>query len=160
MASDQREGYIIGRRFDLAFFFAPSLLGVLVGAALLVRPAWTVAAWWLFTLLADGPHLFLTITRTYLDPRDRERIGLTLFLAPLWLLVGPLALLAARIGGSRAPWDLFLLFASVWSYHHTVRQHYGLLALYERRARADRRIARFDGLFLQGALWILGVVYM
>ncbi len=159
-AEDTRDGWIGGRAFDLAFFFGSSALAALVGVALLLRPAWTVPAWWLFTLLADGPHLLITGTRAYLDPGDRRRLGGALWLAPLWLLVGPLALAAARITGSRGPWDLFLLFAAVWSYYHVIRQHHGLLAIWEHHAGAGRREVRASGLFLQGALWTMTAVYL
>jgi hypothetical protein len=159
MASGPRAGFVGGRIFDLAFLFGSGALAFLVGVALLLRPGWTALVWWLFTLLADGPHLILTVTRTYLDPRDRGRLGLVLWLVPLWLLLGPLALVVSRVSGSRGPWDLFLLFAAVWSYQHVIRQHYGLLAISERQVVADRWISRLDGLFLQGALWGLTVVF-
>jgi hypothetical protein len=117
-----------GQAFELSFLFGSSALGVLVGVALLLRPAWTVPVWWVFTLLVEGPHLLGTLTRTYLDPRDRRRLGPALWLVPLWTLPGPLCVLAARFTGSQVPWDLFLLAAALWSYHHFIRQHFGLLA--------------------------------
>jgi hypothetical protein len=150
--------YVGGRAFDLAFFFGSGALAVILGAALLARPAWTLAAWWAFTLLVEGPHLVLTVTRAYLDAEDRRRLGSLAWRAPLWLLAGPIALLAARRTGSRAPWDLFLLAAALWSQYHGVRQHYGVLAILERHDRADRESARIDGWFLQGALWAMAAV--
>ena len=159
MAPSVRPGFVGRRAFDAAFLFGSGAVAFLVGVALLVHPAWTLPAWWLFTLLADGPHLILTVTRTYLDPRDRQRIGLALWLVPFWLLVGPAALGASRVLGSRGPWDLFLLFATLWSYQHIIRQHYGLLAICERHAGADRWVSRFDGLFVQGALWGMTAVF-
>jgi len=159
-AGDAGDGGIGGRAFDLVFFFGSSAAAALVGVGLLLHPAWTVPAWWLFTLLADGPHLFITATRTYLSPDDRRRLGLALWLAPLWLLAGPLALAITKVTGSRGPWDLFLLFAAVWSYHHVIRQHHGVLAIWEHHAGADRFEARASGIFLQGALWAMIVVYL
>jgi hypothetical protein len=160
MARDPEPGWIGGRAFDLAFFFGGSALAALTGVALLVHPAWTVPVWWLFTLLADGPHLIITALRTYVDPRDRARLGRALWLVPLWTLLGPLALLAARLTGSSIPWDLFLLLATGWGYYHVIRQHYGVLSIYERHDGAGRTFARLDGWFLQGSLWTMFAVYL
>ena len=148
-----------GRGFDLAYLFGSSAAGVLVGGALLLRPRWIVPAWWIFTVLADGPHLLITVTRAYVDPRDRRRLGWALWLVPLWILVGPIALGVGRVTGSSAPWTLFLAGAAVWSTYHFIRQHSGLLAICERRAGAGRVTARIDGLFLQGALWTMTFLY-
>jgi hypothetical protein len=37
--------------------------------------------------------------------------------------------------GGRLPYDLFLLFCSLWAYWHVVRQHYGVMVLYKKKAR-------------------------
>ena len=147
-------------RFDLAYLYGSSALGALVAALVLLRPSWVVPLWWIFTLLADGPHLIATVTRSYLDPRDRRRLGRAAWLAPLWILLGPAALLAGKLTGSGAPWQLFLALAGVWSTYHFIRQHAGLLAVCERRAGAEPRTMRVDALFLQGALWAMTLVYV
>ena len=159
MDASARRSIVGGRGFDLAYLFGSSAAGALVGAMVLARPAWTAPAWWLFTLLVDGPHLLITVTRTYLDPRDRRRLGRALWLVPLWILLGPSALAASRITGSPAPWALFLAAAGTWSTYHFIRQHSGLLAICQRRAGAGREAAKIDGIFLQGALWTMTLLY-
>lgn len=146
-------GYIGGRRFDRAFFFGGGALAVALGAITLLRPSLLIPIWWIFIVLFDGPHLFATLGRAYLDPADRRRLGRLLYLAPLWLLAGPLALGLMKWTGSRLPWDGFLLVTVLWGYYHYVRQHYGILAIYERHARADRRAFRLDSWFLQGGMY-------
>lgn len=156
----QDRGWIGGRVFDLVVFFGGSALAVVVGLALLARPAWTVAAWWGFTLLADGPHLVVTLARSYLDPKDRARLGRLLYIVPLWVLVGPLSLLVSKIIGSYGPWQLFLFVALMWSYYHAIRQHYGVMAIYARHDGVDAKTAKFDGFFLQAALWLITALFI
>ena len=146
-------GYIGGRRYDRAFFFGSGLLAAAFGAVTLLRPSLVVPIWWIFVVLFDGPHLFATLGRAYLDPADRRRLGRLLYTTPLWLLTGPIALGLMKLTGSRLPWDGFLLGTLFWGYYHNVRQHYGILAIYERHAHTDRRSFRLDSLFLQGGLY-------
>ncbi len=146
-------GWIGGRRFDLVFFFGSSAAAALVGLVLVAAPALVVPAWWAWLWLFDGPHLFATWTRTYFDAEQRRSRRRLLVGSLLWLLPGPAALAATKLTRSQAPFDLFLLFAGVWSYHHYVRQHYGLLSIYERLTGARDRARRIDSLFLYGSLW-------
>jgi hypothetical protein len=48
------------------------------------------------------------------------------------------------LAGRRLPYDLFLMLCTLWAYWHVVRQHYGVMVLYKRKAgdtaRADERV--------------------
>jgi hypothetical protein len=149
-----RGGWIGGPRFDLFFFFAGSAaLALVTGLAVLALPALAVPVWWAFLLLIEGPHLAATWLRTYLDPDERKARGRLLVASIAWLLPGLVCWAAARVTGTRAPLDLFLLVATLWSFHHGVRQHHGILAIYEHHARASASARRADRLFLHAALW-------
>ncbi|MDI3285401.1 hypothetical protein [Polyangium sp. 15x6] len=149
-----KAGWIGGRRFDLAFFFGSALLAALVGAFALAVPRAVVPLFVAFLVLVDGPHLAATWTRTYLDPGFRARRGRLLAGSLAFLLPGLAAWTLTRVMGLRAPMDLFLLVAALWSFHHAVRQSYGVLAIYQHHARTALPARKTDRLFLHGALWL------
>ncbi|MDI1432361.1 hypothetical protein [Polyangium sorediatum] len=149
-----KAGWIGGRRFDLVFFFGSALLAALVGAFALAVPGAVVPLFVAFLVLVDGPHLVATWARTYLDPDFRARRGRLLALSLAWLLPGLAAWSVTRATGLRAPIDLFLLAAALWSFHHNVRQSYGVLAIYQHHARTALPARKTDRLFLHGALWL------
>ncbi|WP_170319955.1 hypothetical protein [Polyangium spumosum] len=149
-----KAGFIGGPRFDLVFFFGSALVAALVGAFALAVPAAIVPLFVAFLLLVDGPHLVATWARTYLDPGFRARRRGLLLVSLAWLLPGLGAFALSRVTGERAPMDLFLLVAALWSFHHAVRQSYGVLAIYQHHARTTLPARKTDRLFLHGALWL------
>ena len=153
--ANRAQGFVGGRAEDLLWFVGGAALSIAAGALVLAVPSLLAPLFWLWLLLVDGPHLVATWSRTYLDPAERRRRGPLLGYSLLWLLPGPLAVLAARASGSRAPWDAFLLFAVLWAFHHAVRQNYGILSIYQRHASATPRARRLDSLFLYFFFWAL-----
>ncbi|MES2299578.1 MAG: hypothetical protein V4582_21250 [Pseudomonadota bacterium] len=148
-----QNGWIGGARFDLAFFFGSGLLAALAGALAVARPTLLLPMWFLWTGLVEGPHLVATWQRTYFDARMRREQGRLLLTSLAWMLPGPLALLATWISGRPEPFALFLGAAALWSYHHTVRQHHGVLSIYQRLGRADARARKLDSRLLHISLW-------
>ncbi len=147
-------GWIGGRRFDLFFFFGSALVAVAVGALALAVPAAVVPIFWAFLLFIEGPHLVATWTRTYLDATERSRRQRLLVGSLAWLLPGIVVWLAAHMGQSRAPIDLFLLFATLWSFHHAIRQLHGILAIYHHHAQSEIVARKYDRYLLHGWLWL------
>jgi hypothetical protein len=147
-------GWIGGRRFDLIFFFGSALIAASVGALALALPALVVPLFWAFLVFVEGPHLVATWARTYLDANERRRRRWLLVGSLAWLLPGLAAWLVARILHSRAPIDLFLLVATLWSFHHGIRQFYGILAIYQHHAQSALVARRYDRWFLHGTLWL------
>jgi hypothetical protein len=151
-------GWIGGKAFDLVFFFGSGLFGVAAGVLAMAAPSLVVPLWLVWLFLLDGPHLAATFTRTYLDPtwlREHRALGLgsLLLLTPGFVAFG-----AAKALGSPLPYDLFLLFATIWAFHHAVRQHYGILAIYQRHARPSPRERRIDTGMLYLSYWgLIGV---
>ncbi|MSP59100.1 MAG: hypothetical protein EXR72_01960 [Myxococcales bacterium] len=147
-------GWIGSRRFDLAFFFVGTpVAAVAVGALVLALPSLLVPLWWLWTVLIEGPHLCATWARTYLDPGERRRRRGLLIASLGFILAGPVVWAVARVTDSPSVFEGLVLFAALWSWHHGVRQQYGLLAIYQRLAGVEERVRRIDRWFLYGALW-------
>ena len=147
-------GWIGGRRFDLFFFFGSALIAVAVGAFALVFPGAVVPLFWAFLVFVEGPHLVGTWGRTYLDATERQRRGRLLVGSLAWLLPGLVACFAAHSLHSRAPIDLFLLFATLWSFHHAIRQLHGILAIYHHHAKSEIVARKYDRYLLHGWLWL------
>jgi hypothetical protein len=146
-------GWILDRRFDLFFFFFSGLVGAAAGALCLAVPALVIPLWWAWLLLLDGPHLVATFTRTYLDPDERRQRGRLFAWSLLAFAPGVAAWIAARATGARGPIDAYLLIATLWSWHHQIRQDYGIMSIYQRHARTPPRARRLDWWFLHGTLW-------
>lgn len=147
-------GWIGGKRFDLVFFFGSGLIAVAVGAFALAVPAIVVPLFWSFLVFVEGPHLVATWARTYLDASERRRRARLLVGSLAWLLPGIFVWIAAHALHTRAPIDLFLLFATLWSFHHAIRQLYGVLAIYHHHAKSDLTARKYDRYLLHGALWM------
>jgi hypothetical protein len=165
--------WIVSRRADLLWFHG----SVLAGLALLVlfallpplrdagytpaHPA--VLALLLWGVLFDGTHVFGTYARSYLAP-DAAHARLP---GPASFALVALGPMLALIDHSLCPPEVsllghagwlfrgFLLFAYLWAYWHLVRQHYGLIALYRRRAN-DRDTVEAR---LESALLWVGCLY-
>jgi 2-polyprenyl-6-methoxyphenol hydroxylase-like FAD-dependent oxidoreductase len=148
-----RGPWIISARQDLLWFQG----SVLAGLALLSFFAWSapvvpgaslgqpaLLALVLWGVLFDGTHVVGTYARSYLAPDSDSRAGLPGAWSWGLLAVGPAAALA---GGGLFPY--FLLGAYLWAYYHLVRQHWGFVALYRRRAGPGAGPARLD----QALLW-------
>ena len=148
-----RAGWLVDRRQDLL----STVGGLGASLVLLGLHLWggvsSVVLWWAWILALDGPHIFATVSRTYLDRRERESRRRLLLGSLGWFAAGPLAFGVALLVGKRLPFDLFLALTNLWAYWHVVRQHYGLMTLYQRKngdtLPVDRRV---DSLTLYGGL--------
>lgn len=125
--------WITNRNFDLIFYIGACLSSYFFIYLHLGLGASVLMLFWLWIMLVDGPHVFATISRTYLDREewhDRKR----LLLGSLgWFLPGPLILFACVLFRVRLPFFIFLIFAQLWAYWHVVRQHYGFMVLYQKK---------------------------
>jgi hypothetical protein len=148
-----RSPWIISRDADLIWFQGSVLTGLALVAFFACAPALTdatytathpaVVALLVWGVLFDGTHVFGTYARTYFAPDAASRAALPGPWAWSIVLSGPaIALLdhalcapsPSLLGNAGWLFRSFLLFAYVWAYWHLVRQHYGFLALYRRRA--------------------------
>src|SRR5262249_21348462 len=113
----------------------------------LSQPA--LAAVLLWGALFDGTHVWGTYSCTYFAPGADARASLPGIWSWGLLAVGPAVAILAAISGRSMPFQLFMMAAYGWAYWHLVRQHYGLVMLYRKRAgQRDPRGARVDALIL------------
>ena len=129
--------WIVSARQDLLWIHGSVLAGVLLlavlaaappidaGAGLLQPALLAVVLWGVFF---DGTHVVGTWARSYWAEDAASREGLPGAWSWAILLVGPAAALHAGAFGA------FLVVAYAWAFHHLVRQHWGFVALYRRRA--------------------------
>ncbi len=130
-----------------------------------------VVASWAFLL--DAPHVWATLGRTLCDPDEwRERRPVLLF-SFVWFAVGPLAILtpyllgavAARLGRPLPPAALgagallFFVTFRLWAYYHVVRQHWGFVSLYNRKA-GEAAAVRVDRWFFNAVMYMPLVLFL
>jgi hypothetical protein len=144
-----RARWLVGLREDLLSTVGGLSASLLLLALHVLGGVGAAPLWWAWVLLLDGPHIFATLSRTYLDARERRERPALLRGSLGWFAAGPLAFGLSLLVGTRRPFDAFLTLAMLWAYWHVVRQHYGLLSLYQRKSGdvhpVDRRV---DGLVL------------
>ncbi len=99
-----------------------------------------VFASWAYVV--DSPHLWATLTRTYLDPDEWLQRSGVLALSLIWFVAGPAAVLAPYLAGTLVPMTketmavggkVFFMLFRLWAYYHVVRQHWGFVSLYKRK---------------------------
>lgn len=141
---DAAPAWIIGRASDLTFLIGGALVAYAFLVAHLVFGVAAVTIYMLWVLAIDGPHVFATLSRTYLDDRERAARGALMRWSLCFFALGPASVAVSAAVGARLPYDLFLTFCTGWAYWHVVRQHYGVMVLYKKKAedtaRADDRI--------------------
>jgi hypothetical protein len=115
--------WIISRRDDLVWFIGPAAISYLALGLLAAGFPFTpiYLTWFLFV---DGPHVMGTITRTYLDKRERRRLGWFLWVVVPFVLIGPVMVWAGQA-------SLFYLFAVCWQHYHIAKQHLGFMMLWK-----------------------------
>lgn len=141
------QGWLFSPRVDLTVFAG----SVLVSVAFVLAAPWLGAvgdtplwAWLLFVVCVDVAHVWSTLFRTYLDTAElRRRPGLYLGAPLIAYATGVCAYLVS----SRTFWTLFAYVALT----HFVRQQYGWVALYGRKARVSPFERRLDAAAIYAA---------
>jgi hypothetical protein len=141
--------WVIGRANDLAWLIGGALLSYGMLGAHLFWGVPAVALFMFWVLAVDGTHVFATLSRTYLDAEERAAHSRLLRWSLGFFALGPVSVGLSLLAGGRMPYDVFLFLCSLWAYWHVVRQHYGVMVLYKKKARdlepLDNRI---DNAFL------------
>lgn len=115
--------WIISRRDDLVWFIGPAAVSFLaLGLMMAGFPITPIYLTWF--LAVDGPHVMGTVTRTYMDKRERKRLGWFLWIIIPFSIVGPLMVWAGQA-------SLFYLFAVCWQHYHIAKQHMGFMMLWK-----------------------------
>ncbi|MDY7226730.1 hypothetical protein [Hyalangium rubrum] len=141
------QSWLFGRGVDLTVFAGAALVSV----ALVLAAPWLGAvgdtplwAWVLLVVCVDVAHVWSTVFRTYLDGEELRRRPALYILAPLAAYV--LGVLAHLVSAGTF-WRLFAYVALL----HFVRQQYGWVALYARRARVSDFERRLDAAAIYAA---------
>jgi hypothetical protein len=162
------QSWILSRRDDLLWFQGSVVAGLGLLAFFLAAPRLddasyapghpAVLAVFLWGVLFDGTHVWATYARTYCAPDEGSRAGVPgawswglLALGPAVALLDGALRATTRSAPAGAGWlfRAFLVAAYLWAYWHLVRQHYGFLMLYRKRAgENERRGARLDSFIL------------
>ncbi|NOT54296.1 MAG: hypothetical protein HOP18_06790 [Deltaproteobacteria bacterium] len=174
VAAAEQHPWLISQRHDLVWFHGSVVAGLLLLGLFVLLPPFDTATytvthpavllllWW--GILFDGTHVWATYARSYLAPDAPSRSALPGGWSWSILALGPaLALLDAafffpapsQLASAGVLFRSFLVGAYLWAYWHLVRQHYGFLMLYRRRAGEHGQAgARLDA----GLLWV-GCLY-
>jgi len=145
-AGGAASGWIVGPWVDGPWIIGGSFLGFLFLALCAYQLVPAVTLWFLWVTLIDTPHFFGTYSRAYLDRRYFSQHRRRLLLSLLLFLTGPavvgLCFLLWKVGLAwyRAPLALLVSVFGLWAYWHVVRQHFGILRLYQARDPDGRSI--------------------
>ncbi len=174
--TSRRSRWIISAGQDLGWFHGSVLAGVALVLLFVLLPPLDNSSYslahpavlllFLWGWLFDGSHVWATYARSYLAPRADTASRAQLPGAWSWLLIplgGVVALADAGLcaqgpsllGSGGWLFRGFLVLAYGWAYWHLVRQHYGFVALYRRKA-GQQGLA---GARLDAALLYLGCLY-
>ncbi len=150
---------LFGRRADLALSLGGALAGFSLVFLYRVLGIDMLLVWFVWVVLIDTPHFFASYFRTYLDREERGTSARLLLRSLAVFLMAPLVLVACGVlyragaSGFRFPWMAFLNGVSVWAYWHILRQHYGILRLYQRKGGEDgTAAAKLESQVLYGCL--------
>lgn len=136
--------WIMGRTGDLTFLIGGALVAYAMLAAHLFLGVAAVTLYMSWVLAIDGPHVFATLSRTYFDSDERAARRALLRASLCFFALGPATVGISLAASNRLPYDLFLALCTSWAYWHVVRQHYGVMVLYKKKAGdcapADDRI--------------------
>jgi len=117
----------------------------------------------IWTFFFDSTHFFATYSRTFLDSQYFQQNKLMLFSSLFIFLLGPFFLvtplfLSASENQNSYSYAIFalIIFGSIlWGYFHLIRQHWGFIALYQKKNNEKKLIQyNLDAfLLLIGSLW-------
>lgn len=161
-----RGTWIISRSQDIVWLQGSVLAGLILLACFVAAPPLTstnyhitqpaILLLLLWGVLMDGTHVWGTYARTYFAVDEASKAALPSYVSWWVILVGPAIALVdyaffkpgpSIVGHAGALFGYFLVAAYLWAYYHLIRQHYGVMVLYNRKAGAASR-GDLDKLFL------------
>lgn len=146
--------------FDLCFFFGSAGIALLIGLTVMAAPITTFYLWLLWLCFLEGPHLFGTWQRTYFDAQIRHEQSTLLWKSLLWFVPAPLLLGVSYLIQQSWPFQVILGFAALWSFHHVIRQHYGILAIYQMLNKTTPQAKKQDKYLLHLSIWLVVILFL
>lgn len=131
--------WVISQKADLFWLSGGAWTGIFL-LSLILLGSDPVMVWFLWVALIDSPHFFGTYTRTYLDKEAWQKNSKLLLSSLAFILIGPFTILLSYflflidIQLYAVPYYIFLGGFLLWAYLHVVRQHWGILSLYRKKA--------------------------
>jgi hypothetical protein len=159
MHTTNTHGWIGGPWFDAFFFFGSGVFAVALGLLMWALPATVLPLFFLWIGLIEGPHVVATWQRTYFDAQCRQQQRGLLVGSLFWFVPGLAMLMVSKWFDRPEVFALFLGAAALWSFHHLIRQHHGLLAIYQRLSHSPASSRREDKVLLHAVLWIAFVLF-
>ncbi|MBZ5554433.1 MAG: hypothetical protein LAO21_17075 [Acidobacteriia bacterium] len=126
-------GWIISANDDLVYFIGSVVSGY---ALLALNRVWGVPLLvlvFVWAIVFDGPHVWATFSRTYLDTEERRQRARLLYGCAFWFVLGPALVLSTQWSHRDVFAKSFFFFANIWAYYHLVKQHYGFMVLYKKK---------------------------
>jgi hypothetical protein len=158
--SNTSSTWIGDARFDLFFFFGGGGVALLLGLIVITAPSTVFPLWLLWLCFVEGPHLFGTWQRTYFDARIRREQSALLWWSLLWFVPAPFLLAVSYLSGQIWLFQLILGFAALWSFHHLIRQHHGILAIYQRLNHTSLQAQKQDKYLLHSSIWLAFALFL
>lgn len=138
--------WIINKKQDLLWLIGSVLmtyvlLSIYYGLNYFVDVSFVVASsvvYFIWIIVFDAPHIFATYTRTYFDKDFRQKNARLIYGVLSLFLIGPAYMFLFYTIGSkeqyRAAFLFFNRFGLLYAFYHLIRQHWGFVALYNRKS--------------------------
>lgn len=132
--------WIISKSVDLRFLIGSVLLSFAMFFLAYLEFLGAVAIWFWWNIVFDSPHFYATYVRTFFDSKQFKQKKLLFGSSFIFFLIGPgviaisLYFKSLSSFNERLPFVIFVSLFNLWAYWHLVRQHFGLIVLYRKKA--------------------------
>lgn len=149
-------GFIVSKRYDLLFFIMPGIFSVLFSYLVFkqfipLSHSVSDLQWVFFILLCDVSHVYVTIYRIYLDPKERKYKFY--YIVPSLVLV--LSFVIYLFVGEMAFWSMLAYMALT----HFIKQQDGFVSLYRYKENLKNPWVKYSDKFIVYASTLIPVAY-
>lgn len=134
--------WIRDARYDLSLVMGGALLTLGVAAAAMIHPVLLPIFFWIWIVGFEGSHFWATFSRTYIDKAFRRDNSAVLKRSLIFFALPVAAVLIDASRGGYAATTAYGAFIFLWSLYHNVRQHFGFVAIYVKKAGLDMGLAK------------------
>lgn len=134
--------WIRDARYDLSLVMGGALLTLAVAAAVMVHPIWLPIFFWIWIVGFEGSHFWATFSRTYIDKAFRRDNAVVLKRSLMFFVFPIMAVLIDAARGGMVAITAYGAFIFLWSLYHNVRQHFGFVSIYVKKAGMEMDLAK------------------
>ncbi|SMF25246.1 hypothetical protein [Pseudobacteriovorax antillogorgiicola] len=142
--------WLQSRSFDLIFVTGGAIFTLLVAALAFQTPRLLPIFFWMWIVLFEGSHFWATLSRTYFDRDFRSKHKPLLWGSMLFFALPLACVIVDQYQQQVSTMLLYGFFIFTWSLFHNLRQHYGFLSIYGRKAG----VSEFDRDRLKQVLYL------